>query len=188
MEHGPASAMMKVEPPMSRNVEIKAHIDSVEALISPAGAIADRGPMEISQDDTFFRCDSGRLKLRTFADGSGELIVLENPKSWRTPMNDRKPFRTFGDFYPFYLGEHANGTCRRLHFAGTSIAVALLVAAVALRWWWLIAIAFVQGYAFAWVGHFFFEHNKPATFKYPIFSLMGDWRLWWDILCGRVRL
>jgi hypothetical protein len=102
-------------------------------------------------------------------------------------MNE-KLFRTFDDFYPFYLGEHTNRTCRRLHFTGTSIAVALLFAAVVTQRWWLIAVAFVQGYAFAWVGHFFFEHNKPATFKYPWFSLMGDWRLWWDILNGKVRI
>jgi hypothetical protein len=103
-------------------------------------------------------------------------------------MNGKKSFRTFGEFYPFYLGEHANRTCRRLHFAGTSIAVALLIAAVVTQRWWLIGVAFVQGYAFAWAGHFFFERNKPATFKYPVFSLMGDWRLWWEILKGRVRI
>jgi hypothetical protein len=104
------------------------------------------------------------------------------------PMNDQNSFRSFADFYPFYLGEHANRTCRRLHFAGTSIAAALLVAAAVTQRWWLIAAALVQGYAFAWVGHFFFEHNKPATFKYPWFSLMGDWRLWWEMLTGRVRI
>jgi hypothetical protein len=103
-------------------------------------------------------------------------------------MNDKNAFRTFGEFYPFYLGEHANRTCRRLHFAGTSIAVVLLVAAVVTRSGWLVAVAFVQGYAFAWIGHFFFEHNKPATFKYPLFSLMGDWRLWWDILSRKVAI
>jgi hypothetical protein len=103
-------------------------------------------------------------------------------------MSDDKTYRTFHDFYPFYLGEHANLTCRRLHFAGTSIAVTLLLAAVLTQRWWLIAVALVQGYAFAWVGHFFFEHNRPATFKYPWFSFMGDWRLWWDILRGRISI
>jgi hypothetical protein len=102
-------------------------------------------------------------------------------------MTDRNSFRNFGDFYPYYLGEHANQTCRRLHFAGTSIAAALLIAAIVMRSGWLIAAAIGQGYAFAWVGHFFFEHNKPATFKHPLFSLMGDWRLWWDILRRKVR-
>jgi hypothetical protein len=102
-------------------------------------------------------------------------------------MTDRNSFRNFSEFYPFYLGEHANRTCRRLHFAGTSIAVALLIAATMMHSGWLIWVAIGQGYAFAWVGHFFFEHNRPATFKYPLFSLMGDWRLWWDILSRKVR-
>jgi hypothetical protein len=96
-------------------------------------------------------------------------------------------FQTFGEFYPFYLSEHANRTSRRLHFIGTSIALTLLIAALASQIWWLFAVALVQGYAFAWVGHFFFEHNKPATFKYPGFSFMGDWRLWWEILSGKLR-
>jgi hypothetical protein len=102
-------------------------------------------------------------------------------------MNAQR-YRTFADFYPFYLSEHSNRTSRRLHFAGTSVALALTIAAAATQEWWLIAVALVQGYAFAWVGHFFFEHNKPATFKYPRFSLMGDWRLWWDILNRRLPL
>jgi len=97
-------------------------------------------------------------------------------------MSEAQPFRTFADFYPFYLGEHRNPMCRRLHFIGTSIAAVLLVSAVLTQHWWLIALALVEGYAFAWVGHFFFEHNRPATFKYPLFSFMGDWRLWWDVL------
>jgi hypothetical protein len=101
-------------------------------------------------------------------------------------MNDA-PFRSFGDFYPFYLSEHANRVSRRLHFAGTSVAVVLLVTCVITHIGWLIVAALVQGYAFAWVGHFFFEHNKPATFKYPVFSLMGDWRLWWEMLTGKLQ-
>jgi len=101
-------------------------------------------------------------------------------------MSDTR-FRTFAEFYPFYLTEHGNRTSRRLHFIGTSIAIALIVAAIATGAWWLLAVALVQGYAFAWVGHFFFERNKPATFKYPGFSFMGDWRLWWDIVRGRIR-
>jgi hypothetical protein len=101
-------------------------------------------------------------------------------------MPDQR-FRSFADFYPFYLSEHANPVSRRLHFTGTSLALALIIVAVATHKWWLLAAALIQGYAFAWVGHFFFEHNKPATFKYPGFSLMGDWRMWWDMLTGRRR-
>jgi hypothetical protein len=102
-------------------------------------------------------------------------------------MNSETSFRTFADFYPFYLTEHANRTSRRLHFVGTSVAVALLLAVLVTRVWWLAAAALLQGYAFAWIGHFFFEHNKPATFKHPLLSFMGDWRLWWEILTGKVR-
>ena len=101
-------------------------------------------------------------------------------------MSNEERFRTFAEFYPFYLDEHANPVSRRLHFTGTSIAVILLVAAAVTQLWWLLAVALIQGYAFAWVGHFFFEHNKPATFRYPMFSFMGDWRLWWDIITGKV--
>jgi hypothetical protein len=102
-------------------------------------------------------------------------------------MSGEKHFRSFENFYPFYLGEHAHRTSRRLHFTGTSIAILLLLAALATRWWWLMAAAPAQGYAFAWIGHFFFEHNKPATFKHPWLSLRGDCRLWWEMLTGRVR-
>ncbi len=102
-------------------------------------------------------------------------------------MSKEKPFRTFADFYPFYLSEHANRVSRRLHFVGTSIAVALFITALVTQLWWLVAVALIQGYAFAWVGHFFFEHNKPATFRYPGLSFMGDWRPWWEILTGKVR-
>jgi len=97
-------------------------------------------------------------------------------------MGSAVPFRTFREFYPFYLREHTNRTSRRLHFVGTSLALALLILTLATRIWWIAGLAVVAGYAFAWIGHFFFEHNKPATFKHPWFSLMGDWRLWWDII------
>jgi hypothetical protein len=103
-------------------------------------------------------------------------------------MDPNERFKTFEDFYPFYLGEHTNRTSRRLHFVGTSMALILLLVALGTGAWWLIAAAFVQGYALAWIGHFFFEHNRPATFKYPLLSLRGDWRLWWEIVSGKVPL
>lgn len=95
-------------------------------------------------------------------------------------------FASFAEFYPFYLSEHANRTSRRLHVLGTSIALGLLITAIVTQQWWLIALALVQGYAFAWVGHFFFEHNRPATFKYPGYSFIGDWRMWWDVVSGKI--
>ena len=98
-----------------------------------------------------------------------------------------RKYSRFADFYPFYLSEHANRTCRRLHFVGTSIGVACLVLAfVTLNFWWLF-VGLIAGYAFAWVGHYFFEHNRPATFTYPFYSFLGDWAMWSDILRGRIK-
>ncbi|HEY0589555.1 MAG TPA: DUF962 domain-containing protein [Pseudoduganella sp.] len=95
-------------------------------------------------------------------------------------------YRTFKEFYPFYLQEHSNSTCRRLHFAGSTIVlllVAMVIVSGELALLWLLPVV---GYGFAWVGHFFFEHNRPATFKYPLFSLLGDWVMFRDMLTGRV--
>ena len=97
-------------------------------------------------------------------------------------------FSRFADFYPFYLSQHADRTCRRLHFAGTSLGLAAVVAALlTLNFWWLPA-GLVAGYAFAWVGHFFFEKNRPATFTYPLYSFIGDWVMWADTIRGKIRL
>ncbi|QHS10234.1 DUF962 domain-containing protein [Sinimarinibacterium sp. NLF-5-8] len=96
-------------------------------------------------------------------------------------------YATFAEFYPYYLSEHSNRTCRRLHFIGSSLGVILLVLAVITVNGWLILAALIQGYAWAWVGHFFFEHNKPATFKYPLLSFRGDWVMWWQMLTGKIR-
>jgi hypothetical protein len=97
-----------------------------------------------------------------------------------------KRYQTFTEFYPFYLNEHRNPTCRRLHFFGSTIVIALVVAAMVTQEWNLLWLLPVVGYGFAWVGHFFFEHNRPATFKYPLFSLMGDWVMFRDMLTGRI--
>jgi len=95
-------------------------------------------------------------------------------------------FASFRDFYPYYLSEHSDRTCRRLHFIGTSIVVVFFVLALAqLNAWWLLGALF-SGYAFAWIGHFFFEKNKPATFKYPFYSFAGDWVMYRDMLMGRI--
>lgn len=97
-------------------------------------------------------------------------------------------FASFRDFYPFYLSEHANRVSRRLHFIGSCGVLALIgVAIVRGNAWWLLG-ALVCGYGFAWIGHFFFERNRPATFEHPIYSLMGDWVMFWHILTGQVKL
>lgn len=97
-----------------------------------------------------------------------------------------KAYASFREFYPYYLSEHANRTCRRLHFVGLSLALGCLVAlAVTGSAWWLAA-ALLAGYGCAWAGHYFFEHNRPATFKYPLYSFLGDWALYRDMLTGRI--
>lgn len=96
-------------------------------------------------------------------------------------------FKSFTDFYPFYLREHSNIMCRKLHFLGTSGVIALLLLFFFTGNLWLLAMIPLSGYGFAWVGHFGFEKNRPASFKHPWFSLMGDFRMFWDILTGRVR-
>ena len=97
-------------------------------------------------------------------------------------------YSNFREFYPFYLAEHVNRNCRRMHFIGSSLVLVVVAAAVALRdaRWLLLAPVF--GYGFAWVGHFVFEKNRPATFKHPLYSLAGDFAMFFDVLRGRVRL
>ncbi len=101
-------------------------------------------------------------------------------------MSDK--FESFADFYPFYLGEHQNIVCRRLHFVGTSLVIALLAwTAWSGQALWLLLVPLV-GYGFAWAGHFGFEKNRPATFKHPIYSLVGDFVMFKDILAGRIKI
>ncbi|MER0042971.1 MULTISPECIES: Mpo1-like protein [unclassified Pseudomonas] len=96
-------------------------------------------------------------------------------------------FNSFAEFYPYYLEEHRNPTCRRLHYAGSLLVLVVLgYALLSGQWLWLLALP-VIGYGFAWVGHFAFERNRPATFQYPLYSLMGDWVMLKDMLTGRLR-
>lgn len=82
-------------------------------------------------------------------------------------------FASFGAFYPFYLSEHQNSVSRRLHVIGTTLVIVALVLGALVNPRFFIAAPLI-GYGFAWVGHFFFEKNRPATFRYPLYSLMGD--------------
>lgn len=100
---------------------------------------------------------------------------------------DKRRYASMREFYPFYLSQHRHPTCRRLHFVGTSIGLALLVVAVLTRQWPWLLVALLQGYGWAWSGHYFFEHNRPATFSHPVYSLRGDWRMWFEMLTGRFR-
>ena len=96
-------------------------------------------------------------------------------------------FASFREFYPYYLAQHANRTSRRLHVAGTLLALATAVLVLGSgRWGWLLAVP-VAGYLPAWAGHLFFEGNSPATFRYPLYSLRGDFTMLVEVLTGRTR-
>ncbi len=99
-----------------------------------------------------------------------------------------KKYQSFAEFYPFYLGEHQNIICRQLHFIGSSLSLLLATYTVFTQQWILLILVPVAGYAFAWIGHYFFEKNTPATFTYPIYSFMGDWVMFKDILIGRIKI
>ncbi len=97
-----------------------------------------------------------------------------------------KRFGSFAEFYPFYLGEHAKPLCRALHYIGTTLTLVAVALAIMFGSQWLWAVP-VAGYGFAWVAHFFVEKNKPATFTYPFWSLLGDYKMYFSWLTGRLR-
>ena len=105
-----------------------------------------------------------------------------------TAMQDPKAFQSFKEFYPFYLTEHSNKTCRRLHFFGTSLVLVFVAMLVATGKPQYLLYGLLCGYGFAWVGHFGFEKNKPASFKRPLYSFMGDWAMYRDIWLGKVKI
>jgi hypothetical protein len=112
---------------------------------------------------------------------------MGTPPSALAPVDPRQ-FKNFAEFYPFYLSEHRNRTCRRLHFVGSTLGLACLgLLAFTGQWRWLL-VGLACGYAFAWIGHFGFEKNKPASFKRPLYSFLGDWAMYRDIWLGRIKL
>ena len=94
-------------------------------------------------------------------------------------------FNDFEDFWPFYLGEHADRTCRVLHLIGTTGAVVCVGLLLVTRDPSYVLAALLSGYSWAWVGHFGFEGNRPATFKHPLWSMRADIRMWWRTLVTR---
>jgi hypothetical protein len=125
-----------------------------------------------------FTLDSNKLPAEQVAIRTitTEIAVVENIKQ----------FNTFAEFYPYYLSEHANSTCRRLHFIGTTLVIFILAMTIAKGAWLLLLALPLAGYSFAWVGHFFFEKNRPATFQHPLYSLLGDFVMYRDMILGRV--
>jgi hypothetical protein len=98
-----------------------------------------------------------------------------------------KKYQNFAEFYPFYLSQHEDAACRRLHFVGSLLIILLVVYVVVSSKWMLLFLIPVIGYGFAWAGHFFFEKNRPATFTYPVYSLIGDWVMFKDMLFGKIK-
>ncbi len=107
-----------------------------------------------------------------------------DPTSRTTPA--ATSFASFGEFYPFYLGEHRNRHCRRLHFIGTSCVISTIVYALGSGHYGALWLMPLFGYGFAWIAHFFIEKNRPATFKAPFYSLLGDFVMYKDMLTGRI--
>lgn len=99
-------------------------------------------------------------------------------------MSDRLP--DYESFWPYYVSEHRDATCRRLHVVGTGLVLASAVAGVVASPWFFLGCP-IAGYGFAWAGHFIFEKNRPATFTYPLWSLRADFRMFWMTLAGRMR-
>ena len=103
-------------------------------------------------------------------------------------MNEKiKRFNTFKEFYPYYLAEHKNIICRRLHVTGSVLVVFVLLLTLFSGNWYLLFFIPLLGYGFAWVGHFFFVKTKPATFKYPFYSFLGDWVMFWQGLTRQLK-
>jgi hypothetical protein len=94
--------------------------------------------------------------------------------------------RTFSEFWPYYLREHSKPVTRALHLAGTTLSLLIAACAVGLRRPLLMVPALLFGYALAWVGHFFVEHNQPATFKHPLWSFRGDFKMLGYAITGRL--
>ena len=99
----------------------------------------------------------------------------------------QREFKSFSDFWPYYLGEHSKPVTRLLHCVGSLAAIGVIVTLIAIGKWWLFPLALIPGYAMAWIGHFFVEKNRPATFTYPLWSFMGDWKMLALMLTGRLK-
>lgn len=102
-------------------------------------------------------------------------------------MAMEKKFNSFAEFYPFYLSEHSDPRCRAIHYIGSFWVIVLVIYALFSASYLLLLLAPLIGYGHAWVGHFVFEKNRPATFKHPFYSFAGDWVMLKDFLLGKFK-
>jgi hypothetical protein len=96
-----------------------------------------------------------------------------------------QPIRTFGEFWPFYVRAHSKPHTRVMHAIGSTLALIAVALGITVNPWFFLAAPLI-GYAFAWYGHFFVEHNKPATFGHPFYSLAADYVMVWKMVTGRM--
>jgi len=101
---------------------------------------------------------------------------------------DMKEYKTFKEFYSYYLEEHKDKRTKLFHFIGTSLSITFLIRLFINLELINLLYALLVGYGFAWISHLFIEKNKPATFAYPLYSLMGDFKMFWEILMGRHKV
>ena len=101
-------------------------------------------------------------------------------------MTERE-FKSFAEFWPYYLSEHSKSATRLMHVTGTLTAIGFVILMIAIGRWWLFPLALAPGYTFAWIAHFFVEKNRPATFTYPLWSFMGDWKMLGLMLTGKLK-
>ena len=99
-----------------------------------------------------------------------------------------KRYTNFKDFYPYYLSEHSHKTTKLLHFIGTSISLYFLFNFFRTFDFVYIILSLLSGYGLAWISHFFIEKNKPATFKYPFYSFVGDHLMFIEIIMGKHKI
>jgi len=111
----------------------------------------------------------------------------EQGQSEEPIMTSKPRFQSFAEFYPHYLSEHTDPRCRALHYIGSTLVIALLLFALVTGRYATLWLLPIVGYGFAWFGHFFIEHNRPATFQYPLYSFIGDWVMLKDFLLGRFK-
>jgi len=100
-------------------------------------------------------------------------------------MNTER-YKSFSEFWPFYVAEHSKRGTRVLHLIGTTLALSVMIYLIASGRWWLFPLGLIPGYGFAWLAHFMIEKNKPATFQYPLWSFMGDYKMIAMMLTGRM--